>query len=58
MIPQRPAMTQVLFQPQKWKLENIFKTINSFKVKGRPGEESEKAIFYRHTFTYSVTQIK
>lgn len=46
MIPQRPAMAHVLFQSQKWKFADIFKSLNSFKVKGRPGGESAKAIFY------------
>lgn len=51
-------MTQVLFQPQKRKFADVIKSINSFKGKERPGEESAKAIFYRYTFTYNVTQNK
>lgn len=51
-------MTQVLFQPQKRKFADVIKSINSFKGKERPGEESAKAIFYRYTFTYNVTQSK
>lgn len=51
MITQKPAMTQAVFQPQTYKSEDLIKHIHTFQGKGRPGEEFEKAISYRHTFT-------